>query len=157
MKKKKYVIIKTNRNGEITLETLNKINGYKIKPKNSCNYKGISVDSMIIIKPSFIEKVLKKKIKKKLEFYLNYIINLVEEDDDDSCMKALDEIERFRSTIEAKYRQYLDDKYINLLYKKLALIEYEIKNKLKITKKTVKQSIPKLEIEEVVEERKRKR
>ena len=49
------------------LELLEKINGYKIKPKNSFDYKNIKVNSMIIIKPSFIEKILKKKIKRKLK------------------------------------------------------------------------------------------
>ena len=75
MKNKGYTVIKMNQHGEITLETLEKINGYQVKPKNQCNYKNIKVNSMVIIKPSFIEKVLKKKIKRKLEYYFYKNIN----------------------------------------------------------------------------------
>ena len=38
MKNKGYTVIKLNQEGEITLETLEKINGYQVKPKNKCNY-----------------------------------------------------------------------------------------------------------------------
>lgn len=129
--KKNYTIIKANNKGEITLETIEKINGYKVKPKNKCNYKGIKVNSMVIIKPSFIEKVLKRKIRRKLEFYLNYIINdATDDDDDDSYREALDNIERYKNIVEYKYRKYLDDKFVNLLLKKINLLEKQIKTKM---------------------------
>lgn len=160
MKNKSYTVIKTNYQGEITLELLEKINGYKVKPKNSFDYKNIKVNSMVIIKPSFIEKILKKKIKRKLEFYLNYIINLVDEEDDGDYRESLDELERFKETVEYKYRKFLDDKFINLLYKKIALIEHEIKVKIQTSiKKETKKKVPVAidEPVEVVEERKRRR
>ena len=157
--KKNYTIIKANNKGEITLETIEKINGYKVKPKNNCNYKGMKVNSMVIIKPSFIEKVLKRKIKTKLEFYLNYIINLIDEDDDDDTRKALDELERFKETVEYKYRKYLDDKYVNLLHKKISLIEHEIKlKKQNMIRKETPKKVPVMDYEEeIVEERHRRR
>lgn len=160
MKNKSYTVIKTNYQGEITLELLEKINGYKVKPKNSFDYKNIKVNSMVIIKPSFIEKILKKKIKRKLEFYLNYIINLVDEEDDGDYRKSLDELERFKETVEYKYRKFLDDKFINLLYKKIALIEHEIKVKIQTSiKKETKKKVPVAIDEplEVVEEIRRRR
>lgn len=161
MKNKSYTMIKANYKGEITLEILEKINGYKVKPKNSFDYKNIKVNSMIIIKPSFIEKILKKKIKRKLEFYLNYIINLVDDEDDGDYRQALDELERFKETVEYRYRKFLDDKFINLLYKKIALIEHEIKVKLQNNiKKETKRVIPVVMSEpeeELVEERRRRR
>lgn len=160
MKNKSYTVIKTNYQGEITLELLEKINGYKVKPKNSFEYKNIKVNSMVIIKPSFIEKILKKKIKRKLEFYLNYIINLVDEEDDGDYRKSLDELERFKETVEYKYRKFLDDKFINLLYKKIALIEHEIKVKIQTSiKKETKKKVPVAIDEplEVVEEIRRRR
>lgn len=158
--KKSYTIIKANNKGEITLETIEKINGYKVKPKNKCNYKGMKVNSMVIIKPSFIEKVLKRKIKMKLEFYLNYIINLIDDDDDDDDIrKALDELERFKETVEYKYRKYLDDKYVNLLHKKISLIEHEIKlKKQNMIRKETPKKVPVMDYEEeIVEERHRRR
>lgn len=159
MKNKSYSVIKTNNNGELTIELIEKINGYKFKPKNKINYRNLRVKSMIIVKPSFIENVLKKKIKIKLEFYLNYIMNLLNDDDsDDNFRESLDELERFKETVEYKYRKYLDDKYINLLQKKITLIEHEIKNKMKNRIKKEKNRVEISEYEEeIVEERHRRR
>lgn len=158
MKNKGYTIIKINQQGEITLETLEKINGFQVKPKNKCNYKNIKVNSMVIIKPSFIEKVLKKKIKRKLEYYLNYIINLADDSDEDNTRIALGELEKFKETVEYKYRKFLDDKFINLLHKKIALIEHEIKIKLQNrVKQEKRRTIIVEDEEELVEERRRRR
>lgn len=130
MKKRNYVIARSNNNGEITLLNYNKVEGFKVSPKKSIDYPGIEVNSMMIIKPSFIEKMLKRKNKIKLNYYLNYIILEAEDETDDNLRQALSNIERYRGIIEYKYRKYLDDKYINLLNKKIDLLERKIKAKL---------------------------
>ena len=130
--KKRYMIAKGTYNGNITFIDYDKIDGLKISPKNKIEYPGIKVNSMIIIKPSFIEKILKRKIKIKLDYYLSYIISLISSDDDDDTAfrQALNSLTRFKDVIEYKYRKYLDDKYINILLKKLDLLEKEVKSKL---------------------------
>lgn len=110
-----------------------KLNGYKVTPRNKV--KEISkVNSVMIVNPSFIDKVLKKKIKKKLDYYLQYIISVLDdssEGDDDTNLKlALNDVAHFKSIIEYKYSKYLDQKYINLLLKKLNLLEHELKLKV---------------------------
>lgn len=147
MKTKSYTVIKRNHDGEITLKNYKEIEGYKVSPKNSFPYKGIAVESMFLIKPSFIEKIIKKKIKRKLEFYLNYLIEL-SDDDDTSARIALDELTRYKEAVEYKYRKFLDDKYLNLLNKKISLLEHEIKSKM-ITKPNKK-----IKYEEIFEEEK---
>lgn len=130
---KKYSVAKTNYQGEIVLINYEKLNGYTIKPKNNIDYEGIKINSMMIIKPTFIEKILKKKNQKRLDYYLKYIMTLIDENDDsssDDFREALDSLERFKSVIEFKYQKYLDDKYINILLKKIDLIEREIKSKM---------------------------
>lgn len=130
MNKKHYVVAKSNQ-GELTFIDYSKINGFHVSPKNEIVSPGIEVNSMVIIKPSFIEKVLKRKIRRKLEFYLNYIINdATDDDDDDSFREALDNIERYKNIVEYKYRKYLDDKFVNLLLKKINLLEKQIKTKM---------------------------
>ena len=61
---KKYVIIKNKKKIKTKIAG-NKISGYRVLPKNSFEYPGIKVESLIIIKPSLIEKLLKKKRKEK--------------------------------------------------------------------------------------------
>ena len=125
---KNYMIAKSNYNGEIVFINYDKLDGYKINPKN-IKTPGISVKSLIIVKPSFIEKVLKRKLQKKLEYYLKYLID-INDDDSTDFREALDDIERFKGIIKSKYQKYLDDKYINLLLKKITLIQKEIKEKV---------------------------
>lgn len=156
MKTKSYTVIKTNYDGEITLKNYKEIEGYKVSPKNSFPYKGIAVESMFLIKPSFIEKIIKKKIKRKLEFYLNYLINLNDNDDGTSSRIALDELTRYKEAIEYKYRKFLDDKYFNLLNKKISLLEHELKSKM-ITKPNKKMKYQEIIQEEKEETRHRRR
>ena len=129
---KVYTIVKEAYNGDKIYIDYTKLNGFKVTPKNHIKYEGIKVKSLVIIKPSFIEKLLKKKVKRKLDFYLQYIISLMDNDDDDSTdlKLALNDLARYKSIVEYKYRKYLDQKYINLLLKKIAILEHEIKMKL---------------------------
>ena len=128
MKKKHYVVAKKNKNVEIAFIDYSKIDGFKVNPKNTIEYPGIEINTMILVKPVFIEKILKKKIKRKLNLYLNYIIE--ESSDDGNYRETLSNIERYRGIVEYKYRKYLDDKYINLLLKKINILEKEIKTKI---------------------------
>ncbi len=125
---KNYMIAKSNYKGEIIFINYEKLVGYKIIPKN-IETPGISVKSLIIVKPSFIEKVLKRKLKRKLEYYLKYLTE-INDDDSTDFREALNDIERFKETIKYKYQKYLDDKYINLLLKKITIIQKEMKEKI---------------------------
>lgn len=111
---------------------LKKDKGYKIKPKNKVKYDGVVVNEMLIIKPSLIEKLLKKKISVKLDYYLQYIINVLDDESSDSgrINAVLSDLNRYREIVMNNYRQYLNDKYIELLLKKIELLEYELKKKL---------------------------
>lgn len=128
---KQYLISKEKYNGEIVYVNYDKLRGYKFTPKNNFPYDGIKVNEMIIIKPSFVEKVIKRKIKNRLDFYLKLIIeNLDGADDSDDTRKALGDLERYKKVINERYSIYLDDKYMELLNKKMDVIERELKNNL---------------------------
>lgn len=128
---KQYLIFKEKYNGEIIYLNCEKLKGYKINPKNNYSYDGIKVNEMIIIKPSLIEKIIKRKIKSKLDYYLKKIIdNLDGNDSDDDTRIALDDLQRYKRVINDKYSIYLDEKYMTLLNKKIAVFERELKNNL---------------------------
>lgn len=137
MKKNHYLLIKRKFGNEIVYIDYNKLDGFKIKPRNRVRYDGIEVNKLLIIKPTFIEKIIKRKIKIKLDNYLQYIIMLIENNDDtdaSSLSIVLDDVTRYRQMIKNKYRKYLDDKYYELLLKKVSLLEQELKKKIfKIT------------------------
>jgi len=127
-----YKIVREKHNGETIYIDYTKTNGFRLRPRNNVNYSGVKVNSLIIVKPSFIEKLLKKKSKRKLQLYLQYIISLMDNDDSDSTdlRQALNDFTRYKTIVEYKYRKYLDDKYINTLLKKIDILEHEIKMKL---------------------------
>ncbi len=132
MKKEKYVLIKKANKQEIFYIDYEKIDGYEITPKNKVKYDGITVNKLILIKPSFTKKLLIKKTKRRLDQYLQYIIEFMDEDDTtpDSVKKALDSLEKYKRTIINKYRMYLDEKYYMLLLQKMELIEQELNKKM---------------------------
>ncbi len=128
----RYVLCKSNNGKELVYLNYNSSEGFKFKPKNQVKYNGIKVNKMVIINPSFIEKVLKRKVKRKLDLYLQFLINLLDDENEDptTLTHALNDLDRYRRTIINKYRNYLDKKYVDLLLKKINLLEREIKEKL---------------------------
>ena len=78
MNNKHYYLSLEDYNGEVVYIDYNKLKGFKFIPKNKVKYDGIVVNQMILINPSFIETVLKKKIKRKLDSYLQYIVHILD-------------------------------------------------------------------------------
>lgn len=131
---KYYIANKNNKKKSITILDLNKLEGLAIVPKNKLCYEGIKVNKMVIVDSSIAEKIIKRKIRKKLEYYLKLIIKLATDDDDgDDLNEVLNDLKRYKSIIMHKYKKYLDEKYLNLLLKKIQVIEYEIKSKILAT------------------------
>lgn len=135
MTNNRYYITKKNNSigGNATID-YSKMGGLDISPKNRISYDGIIVNKLVIIKSSFIERILKKKIKRKLELYLKFIMDFIDsdEDDGDSLREALNDITRYKDIINYKYRKYLGDKYIDQLLNKIEFLEHELKLKLYI-------------------------
>ena len=133
---RRYLLNKDSKTKELVVLDYDKLHGYEFNPKNSSEYMGVSVNKMVVIKPSFVEKVLKKKVKRKLDLYLQFIINVLDDEDTDptSLRTVLNDLERYRRTIINKYQLYLDEKYVNLLLKKIDLLSHEIKMKLIYTR-----------------------
>lgn len=134
-KEKKYVLEKDKFSAEDFKVSCTKMCGFEVKPKNQIPYDGIQVNSLLMVKPAFVEKVLKKKNKRKIEHYLNYIIELLDNEDDSeeapsNLSEALNDLARYKDIIKYKYCKYLDDKYIELLLRKIDLLEHQLKAKL---------------------------
>ena len=133
MSEKHYYIYKKGDIRELIYLDYNKLKGFNFKPQNNVKYDGVVVNKMVIIKPSMIEKVLRRKIKNKLNLYLSLIIKYIEESDsssDDTIREALNDLTRYKSIINNKYKKYLDKKYLEFLEKKILVLEYELNAKI---------------------------
>ena len=125
----RYCIKKETNAYEVKFQN-KKWHGFQVTPKNRIPYEGIQVNQMTVIKPMFIEKVIKKKIKRRLDYYMQYIIHLLETDDEGNGIDiALNDLERLKVMIRNKYQLYLEEKYVELLMKKIELLERELKIK----------------------------
>lgn len=138
---KGYYLSRQPKTGEIIYVNYDKYKGYNITPKNNVKYDGVRVNKMIIVKPSMIEKVLKRKIKNRLDLYLKTIVEIMDENDESGTSgirEALNELTRFKNIIKYKYEKHLEEKYIILLNKKIEILEYELKKKLLVRNETIK-------------------
>ncbi len=134
-----YKLHKTSDNKNLLDLKDGKIDGFRFAPKYTNEYMGMEVNKMVVINPSLIEKVLKKKIKRKLDLYLQFIVSVIDDEDTDpsNLRYVLDDLERYRRTIINKYQHYLDEKYINLLLKKIEVLNNELKTKLIYMRKSI--------------------
>lgn len=137
MRKKRYVLIKVTLLGKIDFNdniSTDNIDGFRFKPRNKVKYDGVTVHAVTVIKPSFVEKLLRRKIKNKLDVYLQCIINIIDNDEDDpnnetTIRIALNDITRYKSILKTKYYDYLDELYYKLLMRKIDLLEEELQKK----------------------------
>lgn len=115
---------------------ISKIQGFKISPRNNISYDGIKVNQLVIINPSFVDKILKRKTKRKLEIYLQYLISILDENEGETdpgrLGMFLNDLTRYKSIINNNYRIYLDNLYYELLMKKINVIENELKSRLMV-------------------------
>ena len=131
---KKFLVVKTKDEKTIKYFEYDKVKGYNIKPKNTVKFEdAINVDKMILINPSLIEKMIDKKVKRKFDYLINLMSIVCDSDDgsSDGLYLALNEAEKFRNEILNKYRKYLEDEKIELLEKKLDILEDELKLRIK--------------------------
>ena len=119
----------------------NRLHAFKIKPQNNVPYEGVEVSRLVLVEPSLIENVLKRKTKHKLDAYLSFLFSVIDDDDDDpdDLELVIDDVTRYKNIIMNKYSKFLDKKYIKQLLKKVGMVELELKNKLEeLTKQNTK-------------------
>lgn len=153
MEKNKYRLYRKFINGSVR----GKLDGYKFKPRNKVNSGALTVSSITITNRALIQDILKKKIKKKLDLYLQFLISVLDDEDSDPghLMFALNDLERYKTTIKNNYRKYLDSKYNKLLMNKIELLEQELRSKIKIDIKDFVSEQIQIDFEEPIKGRKR--
>ncbi len=132
---KRFVVKKDAESDVITYMEYEKLKGLKFKPKKNMKFEDmISVNEMIVINPSLLEKLVSKKCSRTLKKIIKMMTVISDDEDDDSgYMLILDEIERLKKLVINKYKDYMDEKEYDTLLKKLEIIKQEAqyrKNKI---------------------------
>lgn len=111
---------------------LEKLDGFKYVPQFRTNE--LKVKEIIIVSPNLTDKLIEisfdKKYKKVLEMYLKVLEDGENAGTNTNLMLALDEITRLRNIIIKKYQKALSKKTLELLLKKLKILENEIRIKV---------------------------
>ena len=129
----RYLIVKEKNKKEVMYFECDKLDGFNMTSKNK-NIKlkdAINVNKMVIINPSFIEKLINKKINNKIKKLVDLISTIYESDDEDpagSLMQALNEVEKFKREMINKYLNYMTKEQVDLLEKKIGILEAEVMN-----------------------------
>lgn len=130
----KFLVVKNKDEKEIKYFEYDKVKGYNIAPKNNVKFEdAINVSKMILINPSLIEKMVDKKVKRKFAYLVNMISFVCDNDDEsgDGLYLALDQAEKFRMELINKYKKYIQEEKFALLEKKIAILEDELKLRIK--------------------------
>ena len=128
---RRFLVIKNKDSKVIKYFEYDKLNGYKVHPKQNVRFtNAINVNKMVIINPSLIEKIIDRKIKHKFNSLIN-LLSFVYENEDASTTDGLDlalnEAEKFRIETINKYKEYLTEEKLKLMEKKIENLEDEIK------------------------------
>ena len=82
--KEKFLIVKDEETKEIRYFDYEKIKGYNLQAKKNIHFQdSIDVSRMIIIKPTFIEKIATKKINAKFDRLINLVSMVCDQEDDE--------------------------------------------------------------------------
>lgn len=130
---KKYLIIKEKNDPAITYFEYDKMQGYDLAPKQNVKIKdAINVSKVVIINPSLMNKVAKKKVDLKFRRLLQ-LVSVIFEDDDEtgsSYREGLNEIQKLRQEARNRYFKYMEEEEIKMIEKKLDILEQELKMRL---------------------------
>lgn len=129
--KHKYIVVRC-KNNKVLSFSCKQINGFNLTKECKKKIKGVTINNLIIVNYNFIETVISKKINRKIKSLLELLASIYENDEDPGTTVrfALNEVEKFKRIVQNEYFMYMKKKQIEMLSKKVNLIESEIRNKL---------------------------
>lgn len=138
----RFLVVKEKNSKEIKYFDYDKLDGYNLQAKKDLHFlDAIDVNRIIIINPSFIEKIATRKINAKFDRLINMIQVVIDVGDEDESGEgyriALDEAEKLRMELWNKYRKYLSEEKISLWTKKIEILEDELKLRLNVLMNTL--------------------
>ncbi len=152
-----YFLHRNSDTNEIVYIEYENLKGYKITPKIK-QEDAISVNKIVIVNPSMIEKIIKKKIEHKINYLIKILKTIDEEDSSgEGIRKSLIDAERLKLMILNTYVKYLGHTYQSLTIEKINLIIKEFRTRLYVIKeKEVEKFYMPVEEELDIEEKKGK-
>lgn len=138
----RFLIVKEKSSKEIKYFDYDKLDGYNLRAKENTRFDdAIDISRMIIINPTFIEKIATKKINSKFDKLLN-MMSICDEEDDESgegYRIALDEANKLKMELLNKYKKFIEDEKLELMLKKIEILESSLKVRLEVLYNSLEQ------------------
>lgn len=125
---------KKNKNKLVDKNELIELEGFMMGSKNKTFKVGENeVRGIKVVDSKLASALVSKQVFKKYEKLINYLTEILVDDDDDTgdtYREALNQIEKFRQEIKNKYRKYLKQKELEIMSKKLIILQKETNRRL---------------------------
>ena len=122
-----------NKNKLIDITEIIELDGFMMGSKNKTfKIEGNAVRDIKVVNKNLASNIVNKQVSKKYEKLINYLTELLIDDDDsgDTYREALNQIEKFRQEVKNKYRKYLKQKELEMMSKKLVILQKEANKRL---------------------------
>ena len=139
---RRFVVKKEAHEETITYMEYEKLKGFNVKPKDSLEIEDmINVNEMIVINSGLIEKLVSKKCKRRLEKIILMLSVMYEDEasDDGTIEMVLDEMEKFKTMLRKKYKDYLKKEEYKLYLKKIEILESEARIRINEKRKEIQE------------------
>lgn len=138
----RFLVVKNKDEKEIKYFDYGKLDGYNLVAKKDVHFAdAIDVNRVVIINPSFIEKIATKKINNKFEKLINMMQVVCEVGDEDESGEgyriALNEASKLKTELWNKYRKFIAEKKLALMIKKIEILEDELKLRQELLAKRI--------------------
>jgi len=124
---------KKNKNKLIDKTEIIELDGFMMGSKNKIfKIDGNEVRDIKVVDTKLASSLVTKQVSKKYEKLINYLTELLIDDDDsgETYREALNQIEKFRQEIKNKYRKFLKQKELEMMSKKLVILQKEANKRL---------------------------
>ncbi|MBR5370393.1 MAG: hypothetical protein IK137_03730 [Bacilli bacterium] len=123
-----------NKNKLIDKTEIIELDGFMMGSKNKV-YKidGNDIRDIRVVDKKLASALVVKQVSIKYDKLIKYLTEVLVEDDDDSgdtYREALNQIEKFRQEIKNKYRAFLQQKQLEMMSKKLIILQKEANKRL---------------------------
>ncbi len=131
----RFRVVKEDKNKNIEKIGANTLDGYNLTIKKGVHFAdGVDIDRLVLVNPIFIDKIASKKINSKFDRLINMMQVVCEVGDEDESGDgykiALDEAEKLKMQLWNKYRKYISESKLELMVKKIEILEDELKLRL---------------------------
>ena len=128
----RFLVVKNKDEKDIKYFDYDKLDGYNLTIKKNVHFAdAIDVNRVIIINPTFIDKVATRKINTKFNKLINMMQVVCEVGDEDESGEgyriALDEASKLKQELWNKYRKFISEEKLSLMMKKIEILEDELK------------------------------